>query len=81
MRNTTHGSPYSTYLQYLRHPTYLAVRQQVIDRSRGMCERCGLRAYTEVHHLRYPPWGTFDVVENLQALCHQCHCAIHGKEN
>lgn len=35
---------------------------------------------TEVHHLQYPPWGTFDVIENLLAVCHECHCTIHGKE-
>ena len=46
-----------------------------------MCERCKQRPVTEVHHLRYPPWGTFDVVDNLQAICHECHCEIHGKEN
>jgi hypothetical protein len=30
-------------------------------------------------NLRYPPWGSFDVPENMIAVCHQCHCEIHGK--
>ena len=44
-----------------------------------MCERCNARPPTEPHHLRYPQWGAFDVPENLIAVCHQCHCDIHGK--
>jgi hypothetical protein len=46
-----------------------------------MCERCHGRPPTEPHHLRYPPWGTFDVPENMIAVCHPCHCEIHGKES
>lgn len=45
----------------------------------GSCERCQCRPPTEPHHLRYPPWGAFDVPENLIAVCHPCHCEIHGK--
>jgi hypothetical protein len=74
-------SPYSSYEEYLQHPEYRKVRQQAVDRSGGTCERCKGRRFTEVHHLRYPPWGTFDVVENLIAICHQCHCELHGKAN
>ena len=59
----------------------MAVRTDVIKRAGGICERCKRRKVTEVHHLRYPPWGTFDVPENLMAICHQCHCEIHGKED
>lgn len=75
------NQPYSTYQEYLAHPKYRAVRAQAIKRSGGICERCGKRPVTEVHHLRYPKWGTFDVVENLQAICHECHCEIHGKDD
>jgi len=49
-------------------------------RANGRCERCHARPATEVHHLRYPPWGTFDLPTNLIALCRPCHAAIHGKE-
>lgn len=70
---------YRTYAEYLRHPRFLAVRRVVFARAAGLCERCGWREPTEPHHLRYPPWGTFDVPDNLIAICHQCHCDIHGK--
>jgi hypothetical protein len=72
---------YRTYREYLQHPTFRAVRAQVMERAQNQCEVCRLVPATEVHHLRYPPWGTFDVPENLVAVCHQCHCVIHGKEH
>lgn len=71
--------PYASYREYLRHPRFLAIRAQVFERAAGVCERCRRRRPTEPHHLRYPPWGAFDVPENLIAICHQCHCEIHGK--
>lgn len=46
-----------------------------------VCQRCYQAKATEVHHLRYPKWGTFDTVDNLLPVCHQCHCEIHGKES
>jgi hypothetical protein len=71
--------PYRTYGEYLRHPRFLKIRAKVFERASGWCERCYVRPPTEPHHLRYPPWGTFDVPENMIAVCHQCHCDIHGK--
>lgn len=71
--------PYRSYREYLKHPKFLKVRAVVFKRAAGFCERCGKRPPTEPHHLRYPPWGTFDVPENMIAVCHQCHCEIHGK--
>jgi hypothetical protein len=73
--------PYRTYAEYLRHPRFLAVRRLVFERAAGKCERCADRPPTEPHHLRYPPWGAFDIPTNLLAVCHRCHCDIHGKAN
>jgi hypothetical protein len=70
---------YRSYREYLRHPKFLKVRAVVFDRANGLCERCHQQPPTEPHHLRYPPWGTFDVPENMIAVCHPCHCEIHGK--
>jgi hypothetical protein len=52
--------------------------QVVRERSQGICERCNWNDVTEVHHKSYPP---VDTPDNLIAVCHQCHCKIHGKEN
>jgi hypothetical protein len=73
--------PYRTYREYLKHPRFLKIRAQVFARAADLCERCRDRPPTEPHHLRYPPWGTFDVPENMIAVCHPCHCEIHGKAN
>ena len=78
---STASSPYSSYAEYLRHPQFRRVRTQAMLRSGGRCEQCGDAAPSEVHHLRYPPWGTFDTPDNLVAVCHRCHCEIHGKDD
>lgn len=73
--------PYRTYEEYLKHPMFLFVRDIVLLRARGRCEQCRISPVSEVHHLKYPPWGTFDEPENLIAICHACHCEIHEKES
>lgn len=75
------AQPYRSYSEYLRHPAFLAVRAQVMSRAGGRCERCGDAARLEPHHLRYPKWGSFDEPQNLIAVCHPCHCGLHGKES
>ena len=71
---------YSSYREYLNHPRFKAVRRKVFQRAGGICEHCKERPATEPHHLRYPPWGQFDTPDNLIAVCHACHCKLHGKE-
>lgn len=74
------NAPYRTYAEYLKHPRFLAIREEAMKRARYVCQRCKKARATQVHHLRYPRWGTFDVVENLLPVCYHCHCEIHGKE-
>jgi len=56
---------------------FLAVRAVAMKRAGGRC-LCGAFA-TEVHHLDYPAWGTFDLPSHLRPVCHACHCKIEGK--
>jgi len=70
---------YKTYAEYLQHPEFKAIRKVVMNRANGICEDCKQARATEPHHLKYPKWGTFDVPENLIAVCHSCHCKRHGK--
>ena len=72
------NAAYSSYREYLRHPRFRAARAEAMRRARGRCKRCGATA-TEVHHDHYPPWGDFDKPEDLEPVCHACHCEIHGK--
>ena len=77
-----HNPPYLTYQDYLNHPKYKAVRAQALARAGGICEQCHKGGVSEVHHVQYPPWGTFEEnADHLLAVCHRCHCQIHDKEN
>ena len=71
---------YKTYGEYLRHPRFREIRMEAMIAANNTCLDCGKKPATEVHHIKYPPWGTFDVVENLIPLCHGCHCLRHGKD-
>jgi hypothetical protein len=71
---------YNTYAEYLRHPKFRAIRAEAMKRARWICQQCRKARATQVHHLKYPPWGEFDVIENIQPICYPCHCKIHGKE-
>jgi len=72
--------PYRTYTEYLNHPAFRAIRAQAFMRAGGVCEMCGKRPPTDIHHVKYPPWGTFEKdASNLLAICHECHCEVHGK--
>ncbi|QHF24120.1 hypothetical protein GTU73_08920 [Rathayibacter sp. VKM Ac-2804] len=58
-------------------------RLAVEARSAGMCEGCGLRRATEVHHRKFRSRGGDNAVENLLHLCGSgnhsgCHGAAHG---
>lgn len=73
---------WATYPEYLRSEEFGQIRQQVFNRAKGICEICKVNIATEPHHIAYSHWyaGDVDVPENLVAVCHQCHCRIHGKE-
>lgn len=72
---------YKGYDNYRRHWLYQVIREVAISRGWGLCELCATRDVTEVHHDKYPVWGAFDTPSNLVAICHECHCEIHNKEN
>lgn len=62
-----------------RHETtraWRALRQQVLDRASGRCERCGGMA-TDAHHVVARAAGGRDALGNLVALCEDCHAQEH----
>ena len=71
---------YQNYPQYLRHPLFRALRAAVMARAENVCEECKARPATEVHHLKYPIWGSFDTIDHMRAICHECHCEEHEVE-
>ncbi len=76
---------YLSYQDYLRSPLFKAARDLEMLNASGKCRKCGAYA-TEVHHrdakkktTGYPPWGCWETSENLESICHECHCKEHGK--
>jgi 5-methylcytosine-specific restriction endonuclease McrA len=41
------------------------------------CENCGKTA-VDIHHLKFRSQGGQDVIENLMALCRECHFEVHN---
>lgn len=77
-----HGEIYKT-------KEWKKVRQYVIARSNGLCERCKKRGKIVpgkiVHHIR---WLTYDnkndwniaySPSNLEYICNDCHESVHGR--
>ena len=68
------------YPRYLRSPEWKQKRKQVMDACGSRCA-CGAVA-KEVHHKSYDSVGDEDL-DHLEAVCSECHIAIHqlqGKE-
>jgi len=63
------------YQRYLCSPEWNWKRNAVIERACGKCEKCG-RTARHVHHLTYIRKYS-ERLEDLQALCEECHEAIH----
>ncbi|HBR4534400.1 TPA: HNH endonuclease, partial [Klebsiella pneumoniae] len=72
---------------YIRDP---AVKAWVLQKSKGVCERCGENApflingdtpYLEVHHVIPLSLSGADTISNCVALCPNCHRALHYSQN
>ncbi|TDL43860.1 HNH endonuclease [Microbacterium oleivorans] len=55
-----------------------AARPIVTGRSGGMCERCGARRATDMHHRQLRRHGDH-APANLVHLCRGCHNHVHAK--
>src|SRR5262249_8716042 len=66
------------YLKYLNSPEWKALRDAVIKRCQGICERCKKYLVDEVHHLTYDRLY-HEALEDLQGLCEPCHEYLHNK--
>ncbi|KKN34504.1 hypothetical protein LCGC14_0792990 [marine sediment metagenome] len=57
-----------------------AVRDLVVSRANGECERCSIRVGRsgQVHHSNASNGDTFNEIENLQLLCIPCHLIAHS---
>jgi len=77
------------YGEYLCSPEWQHRRSLVMTRAAGMCEGCGQRRATQVHHLRYPrncwpgsaEWVAQEKLFDLRAICGSCHDDVHNGRN
>ena len=67
------------YPRYLESDAWMELRLKVFERANWRCEQCKAPA-TEVHHLTYIHVGN-EAMEDLQALCRQCHKRQHRRIN
>ncbi len=65
------------YRKRLAAPSWQLLRQQVFARCNGVCEKCGERPATQVHHLHYKTLGC-ETPACLQGFCFRCHDETHG---
>ena len=53
------------------------IRQRILKRSDGKCEKCGKMWRLQIHHINYDRVGR-ELDSDLLAVCQPCHRAIHG---
>lgn len=68
------------YSDLLKTDSWLNKRSQILNRCKGVCERCGKSRASQVHHRYYLktklPWEYPD--DALVALCSKCHLIQHS---
>lgn len=65
------------------------VRRAALLRANGICQKCNSDApfkkkstgepYLEVHHVKPLSWGGADSLDNVIAVCPNCHAEIHDE--
>lgn len=67
-----------------------AIAAEARHRARGRCDLCGSKApfigkkgepYLEVHHIKWLSDGGADTLDNVVALCPNCHRKMHNLRN
>lgn len=64
------------YEAYLLSPAWRKLREQALHRFEWRCALCNASSELEVHHRTYERAG-FEALEDLVALCADCHHQHH----
>ncbi|MBB5623736.1 5-methylcytosine-specific restriction endonuclease McrA [Pedobacter cryoconitis] len=67
------------YHQYLNSDEWKARRLLVLDRDNNLCQSCKNEKAEDIHHLSYENLYN-EPLDDLQALCRECHINLHRKE-
>lgn len=66
------------YHEYLASREWQVKRKQIIERGKGICERCHMGQIKQIHHLTYKNLG-HEPLNELQGLCAPCHEFLSAK--
>jgi hypothetical protein len=62
---------------YFKTAKWQKKREVVLKKAKGICEGCGERKATQVHHLSYDHWK-HEMLWELVAICGDCHEMVHA---
>lgn len=79
VKNKSESDFWEHYNSYLQSPEWRRKREKVLQRSKGICEGCGDRPATQVHHTTYAHVGR-ELLFELVAICDQCHEICHDEK-
>lgn len=68
------------YHQYLLSDDWKEKRKLILERDQNVCQFCRLLPAVDVHHLHYDNLFN-ELLEDLRAVCLECHHLIHTKSN
>jgi 5-methylcytosine-specific restriction endonuclease McrA len=71
---------HARYAEYLESPEWAERRERVMRRAGWICEGCGARRATEVHHLTYEHVRK-EFLWELRAVCRDCHERFHDVDD
>lgn len=63
---------WSAYHKYMSSPEWYEKRQKVLERDGWVCQGCGEKTATEVHHRSYAHFGD-ELLWELVSVCNDCH--------
>lgn len=64
--------------RYYASREWALMKEQVRERSRGLCERCYNGKHEHTHHLTYERFGN-ELLKDLVGVCEPCHEFLSGK--
>ena len=66
------------YEIYLESDEWKRLRKSKLELAANKCEVCGEKPAGQVHHVRYPERFGQESMDDLAAVCGDCHRKLHG---
>jgi 5-methylcytosine-specific restriction endonuclease McrA len=78
--NNDRTSDYAKYREYLTSDLWKSKREKILFRDKNICQECKIKPAEEIHHITYENLYN-ELLEDLIALCKECHNEVHRKLN